>query len=394
MAQRPVLATAVVLLFLSAPISAQIAPPVPNDYSRPENWLCRPDRADACSVDLTATVITADGTLTKEYWKTDPDAPVDCFYVYPTVSADMTPNSDMTPGTEEREVVAQQFARFGSACRLYAPLYRQVTVQALMGSLAGKMAPANRFLPYTDVLDAWRSYLANDNRGRGVVLIGHSQGSQVLTQLLINEIDGKPIQARLVSAILAGWNLSVPVGKDVGGAFTAIPLCRSTQQVGCIVTYASFRSSAPPPPNALFGRQSAEGRQAACTNPASLPGGAGELRPYFRARSRVPGATGGAWTASGRIDTPYVTLPGLLTAECLKVEQHTYLGVTVRGNPADPRADDIPGDMMINGERDPRWGLHLVDVNLALGNLVDIVRAQVRAYGSRQSEPRASTHPR
>src|SRR5262245_42661107 len=74
-----------------------------NDYSKPESWLCRPGRTDdACAVDLTTTVVKADGTLTRETWSANPNAPIDCFYVYPTVSNDSTPNSDMTAGNEER----------------------------------------------------------------------------------------------------------------------------------------------------------------------------------------------------------------------------------------------------------------------------------------------------
>ena len=56
-------------------------------------------------------------------------------------------------------------------------------------------------------------------RGRGVVLIGHSQGSFVLMELIRNEIDGKPVQSRLLAAILAGTVLPVPKGGDVGGGF-------------------------------------------------------------------------------------------------------------------------------------------------------------------------------
>ena len=40
-------------------------------------------------------------------------------------------NSDMTAGPEEHGVILQQFARFASVCRVYAPLYRQVTLTAL-----------------------------------------------------------------------------------------------------------------------------------------------------------------------------------------------------------------------------------------------------------------------
>jgi pimeloyl-ACP methyl ester carboxylesterase len=115
----------------------------------------------------------------------DPKAPIDCFYVYPTVSLDATANSDMTAGPEEANVARAQLARFGSQCRIYAPLYRQVTLTALRATIAGRpMTNVDRTLGYNDVVDAWKYYLEHDNQGRGVVLIGHSQGSGVLTQLI------------------------------------------------------------------------------------------------------------------------------------------------------------------------------------------------------------------
>ena len=103
-----------------------------NDYSKAETWLCLPGSStDACgAADLTSTIVTAQGKLKIEKWKGNPEAPVDCFYVYPTISNDPTPNSDMNAGPEERSVILHQFARFGSQCKLYAPIYRQVTLTA------------------------------------------------------------------------------------------------------------------------------------------------------------------------------------------------------------------------------------------------------------------------
>ena len=225
-----------------------------NDYSKSESWLCRPGRQDACAVDLTATIVAANGKLTRETWAANPKAPIDCFYVYPTVSTDATPNSDMVAGPEELNVIRAQFARFGSQCRVYAPLYRQVTLTALRAFLAGRIMAIDLALAYNDVLDAWKYYLEHDNDGRGVVLIGHSQGSLVLTQLIKSEIDGKPLQSRIISALLLGTSLPVPRGKDVGGAFQHMPLCHSAKQTGCVITYASFRSNAPPPANSRFGK--------------------------------------------------------------------------------------------------------------------------------------------
>ena len=134
-----------------------------------------------------------------------PNAAIDCFYVYPTVSTDPTPNSDMNADPAELNVVRTQFARFGSKCRPYAPMYRQITLAGLRRSLAtGAAAPWGAGPHYTDVRDAWNYYLQHDNKGRGVVLVGHSQGSFILIELMRQEIDGKPIQSRIVSAILLG----------------------------------------------------------------------------------------------------------------------------------------------------------------------------------------------
>lgn len=383
------LAFIIVVLFGDRCLAQSQAQPAPsaaaakNDYSKAESWLCRPGRQDACAIDLTTTVVAANGKLTREAWSADSKAPVDCFYVYPTVSNDSTPNSDMNAGPEELNVIRQQFARFGSVCRVYAPLYRQITLTALRAAITGKPMAADRALAYNDVGDAWKYYLEHDNQGRGVVLIGHSQGSGVLTQLIRNEIDGKPVAERLISALLLGTNLSVPKGKDVGGAFQHVPLCRSASQTGCALAYASFRADQPPPANSRFGRVQGEGMVAACVNPAAPGGGSGELHAYLTAAGPaiVAAAEPKPWvTPPQPITTPFVSVPGLLTAECVSNDKGAYLAVTVHGNPEDPRTDNIVGDVVVNGQVLADWGLHLIDVNLAMGNLLDLVRQQSKAY--------------
>jgi hypothetical protein len=359
--------------------------PAQNDYGKAETWLCRPGRHDACDVDLTTTVISANGKLTREPWAANPKAPIDCFYVYPTVSNDSTPNSDMVAGEEELSVVRVQAARFGSQCRVFAPLYRQVTLAALRSFLAGRAAAVDFKLGYNDVLDAWNYYLQHDNQGRGVVLIGHSQGSGVLTELIKNEIDGKPIQKQLISALLLGTNLPVPRDKDVGGAFKQVPICRNSKQIGCVITYVSFRSSAPPPANSRFARVAAKDQIAGCANPAALKGGSGELHAYLSTRGSGASAAPvvSPWIKDApAINTPFVSVPGMLSAECVSDEKGSYLAVTVHSNPADPRTDEITGDVVREGKVLPEWGLHLIDVNLSIGNLIDIVRDQTKVYRS------------
>lgn len=355
-----------------------------NDYSDTANWLCLPARDDACAVDLTTTVVAADGSRTIERWTANPDPPVDCFYVYPTVSQDPTPTSDMLPGPGENGVVRSQLARFASQCRVFAPLYRQFTLAALRGALtpgdgAGEgRRDLDRERGYRDVLDAWSYYLSEINGGRGVVLIGHSQGASILMRLIAEEIDGTPVQGRIVSAMLLGANVAVPRGRDVGGTFRQMPLCRSATETTCIVTYSTYRSTVRPGIAGLFGRVAGAGMIAGCTNPAALGGGEAELHAYLPTAGL---GTGTRWTtAGGPIETGFVSLPGLLTSECVQRVRFGYLEVTVHGDASDPRTDDIPGDVMIGGEPNRQWGLHLIDMAVAMGDLVDLVGRQAESY--------------
>ena len=128
MIARTLSAFALASAMCAAPPAAR-AQPAPNNYGEPAAWLCWPGKAgDACAIDLTTTVVKADGSTSIEAFKADPKASIDCFYVYPTVSNDPGVTSDMVAGEEELNVVRQQLARFGSKCRIYAPLYRQFTL--------------------------------------------------------------------------------------------------------------------------------------------------------------------------------------------------------------------------------------------------------------------------
>jgi hypothetical protein len=383
---EPAVTEALVALMVSArggKISGSQGVPqaaAPVDYGDGANWLCRPGRQDACAVDLTTTVVRADGTLSQEEFRADPNAPIDCFYVYPTVSTDPGMNSDMTPNEAEQRVIHQQFARFGSVCRTYAPSYRQVTLAGLRERRAGGASNLDRGLAYDDVRAAFAHYLEHDNAGRGFVLIGHSQGAAVLRSLVAQEIEGKAPQQRMVSAMLLGQSVPVARGQDVGGAFRSVPVCRSRSQTGCLIAYSAFRATAPPPEGTLFGRVDDPALVAACTNPAALEGGSGDLHAYLSGPGHtiVSARGGGApWATGAQVATPFVSAPGLLSARCTSNEHATYLEVTVHGDPADPRVDNIRGDLS------PEWGLHLVDMNVAMGDLVDLVRAQSASWRSR-----------
>lgn len=363
-----------------APVSTQapVEAYVSDVYSDPANWTCRPDTTDTCDDDTSVTLVNADGSTEVLTFAPDPDAPVDCFYLYPTSSEDATLNSDYSAGNE-RITAYGQIARLSSVCRMFAPTYRSVTLAGLFNpSLPGDRAQAWS-LPFEDVQDAWKHYLANDNQGRGVILLSHSQGTGQMTRLIDEVIDGDEAQRSLiVSAALLGGSIAVPRGGDVGGRFDNLPMCRSAEQIGCIMTYATFRDTRPPSPDAFFGKAAGMGQapdpnqEAGCTNPAALSGGAGDLLSAFSTADW--GFTDGS--GSQKITTPFMGFPGLVSAQCVSQGEFSYLQVTMRPDPSDPRTDDIRGDL------DDRWGLHAVDWEVGALSILDVLRQQIAVWVS------------
>lgn len=340
----------------------------------PTRWLCRPGiPSNPCTPSLTTTQISPTGaTLGTTSPKRDVKPKFDCFYVYPTVSDQKTLSATLRIDPEQRSIALYQAARYSQHCRVFAPMYRQLTTS---GILSPDTPQTLRDRAYRDVRDAWRSYLKHDNKGRGVVFVGHSQGAFVLKDMLAKQFDGKKISKRLVSALLIGGNVTVKPGKDVGGQFKKIRACRKSGQIGCVVGYSSF--DADPSPDAAFGRGNGElgssgpsNLQILCTNPASLKGGTGTLKPYLFA-SPFPGLLGLAINVVPDVATPWATMPGLYQAHCMSKDGASWLQV-----------DHTVGDTrpIFTANIGAGWGLHVGDVNLAWGNLTDVVRAQSKAY--------------
>ncbi len=337
----------------------------------PTTWLCRPGLADnPCEASRDATAVQGDGTRTLVSSSTIDEPPVDCFYVYPTVSKQPGPNATLAIDPEERQVAIAQASRFSAVCRVYAPMYRQLTLSAL----GGNATAANRAIAYGDVQAAWDDYLAHDNKGRGVVLIGHSQGAGMLDALVKARIDNDPVaRKKLVSALLIGGNVLVPKGKDVGQDFQHVPACRDAGQVGCVVAYSTFDQA--PPENSLFGRPrvATDGAEVLCTNPAALGGGSAPLHPYFPVSANLDLAKAALSGMITGLTTPWVTFPDLWSASCSEENGANVLRITDVRSPGDTRPTVVDS-------LGPTWGLHLLDVNLPLGDLVDLVGAQARAY--------------
>ncbi len=344
-------------------------------YSDDEHWICLPGSGnDACAQSFDATVLKRDGTTEIEPHVHAKDAPFDCFYVYPTISQDDAPNSDLEPDVEIGVAITQA-GRLSRVCNLFAPVYRQVTLGSLLGVIESEVSPEERTaIAYADVVDSWKHYLANHNAGKPFVLIGHSQGAGMLRALIRDEIEtDEAMLDQLIAAYLLGSAVAVPEGEDVGLSFENVAACRDDQQTGCVVSYATFRDTDPPPLDSRFGKPRIGGGRAICNNPAAISGGRAEMTPYFSSGDTtlidldgVPGIT-----------TPFVKMPGFLEGECITRGEYDFLELTVLPNPSDPWPDDILGTLT------PAWGLHLQDANIAMGDIVDLAETQAEAYFSR-----------
>ncbi|HST17769.1 MAG TPA: DUF3089 domain-containing protein [Gaiellaceae bacterium] len=332
-------------------------------------WLCSPGLADdPCTSDLAATVLRPSGARRVEHAVPAASPPVDCFYVYPTISAERTVNANRQIGLREREVAIAQASRFSQVCRVFAPVYRQVTLAALARPRRITLAAA--LLAYRDVERAFDDYLAHDNHGRGFVLVGHSQGAIILTRLLALRIDpDAALRRRLVSAFLLGGNVRT-------GDFRHVTPCRSRTQTRCVVAYSSFTSA--PAAHSEFGRTdsnagvglltprtSGRGR-IVCVNPAAPAGGQHVLRPYLPTLAFV--LSGSSVTAT----TPWIGYAGGYTGRCESSGNATWLQITHSA------ARDVRPDLTrFNGAV---LGLHVLDVNVALGDLVALAGDQATAY--------------
>lgn len=343
-------------------------------------WLCKPgDADDLCAGTIDGTVDPPPGQSATPLTYTRPDdAPIDCFYLYPTQSEQGTPNSNLDKDPPIRRVAVQQARMFSSVCDVYAPMYRQVTYSGSQASHNDEVETA-----YQSALAGWKDYLKNYNDGRGFILLGHSQGSAHTARLIDEEIDGNPeLRDRMVGAFAPGANINVPVGELVGGMYQHVPACSETGEFGCLVAFSTYKGY--PGDAAQFSRldtgywiydlprPDADQQEVVCVNPARLDGGNGGLEPlvnfdYLFAPPAGP-ETAAPWSAQ----------PDYYSAECMRQNGAHWLNLSTLDLPGDTRLD--LGSLVASGNN-----YHVPEVNLTEGNLLRVAQLQSDNYVAREA---------
>ena len=371
------------LSLLLAACASPLPPPTPlpqalkspyTGYSSPRYrdaamWVCLPGRSgDACNHDLSATEIRADGSRSVVPLQVARQPAVDCFYVYPTVDMSLgASNHDNFSDAKSILAVANaQAAQFGQVCALYVPFYRQVSIGTYIW---GKDREEQGLeVAYSDVADAFLHYMGSYNHGRKVVLIGHSQGSEMVVRLLRDYFDRDPLlRQRLLIAMPIGGTLQTPLGKTSGATFQHLPYCTRDGETGCVVAYNSYRQHSG---GFQHIEEAAPGNEMICVNPASV---ANPGRSVFL-QTTVP-QKGPLGTIDG-VSTPFVLYRDLYSARCAYDGGYHYLEITQAADPGKLRKPpmDITG-----WSWGTKMGTHVGDIQFSQGDLIELIRERAAA---------------
>lgn len=339
-------------------------------------WLCRPDRngPDPCATsDLSATDVRPDGEKVVMPHVRSAEPKAECFYVYPTVDLDLVPgnHADLEDTRRVLATTRAQAARFTEACRLWVPLYHQVT----LGAWLQPRHELDRLLTiaFADVDRAFREFIAAIPPSRPIVLVGHSQGAEMVVRLLRAYFDrDQAMRARLLLAMPIGGEVEVATGSTVGGTFENLPLCTRPLETGCIVAYRTHHARQPVDPSRWAPRS---GHETACVDPSAVDRPEPERsaphtlsRAYYPARGDLARFVRGA----SDVTTPFLVVRDFYRAKCAKGEQgYAYLAVDSES--------EGPVDLRSRRFDLGKLGLHVLDLQLPQGDLVDLVARRARS---------------
>jgi len=316
-------------------------------YADDKLWMCKPGlQHNYCLEDIAdATEAVADGTYKPFMDELGAEQPFDCIFWYPTVNRTEDPTSlDFSDPEPMLGSVRSQAARFSRVCNVYAPFYRQVSLNN----------GGDRELGYKDVVDSFKQYISNWNKGRYFIIFGHSQGTGHAARLITDEVNDRPeLRERLISALLIG-------GGVTGSTFSNIPLCSKPDQFGCLVGYRTYGEPTPPTGTAIPANL-------ACVNPAALGGGSAVLKgSYFHSKgSTYAPALGAEFSAH------FGLFRDFFTGECKPAPGGgQYLEINYTGTSSDMRKH------FLDITREYGFGLHVFDYNFLMDDLLALVKSQ------------------
>jgi DUF3089 family protein len=171
---------------------------------------------------------------------------IDVFFVHPTTYGPPA-NGNFIANLKDKELnretdlycIDRITAAFSKSCNIYAPRYQQMNIEVL--SMSDDKINSYLKIPVSDIKAAFKYYIDNYNNGRPFILAGHSQGSDVIQTLLVNNSDLFEIE-KIVAAYLPGWTFTDELIKKTG-----LELATSPSQTGGIIVWNTIGPSGKSP---------------------------------------------------------------------------------------------------------------------------------------------------
>ena len=211
--------------FITKPFVSGDSPPIPNYYND-ENWAVLPSKY---------------GDDLKKFSDTISNLDADVFYVYPTLitsKKDIRWNvaiSDIEQNTKVlNKAVLFQASAWATSGKLYVPFYRQAHIRSYSNlDNGGKEALT---LAYEDIKVAFQVYLEKYNKGRPIIIAGHSQGTTHCIELLKDFFDNKPLKKQLIAAYIPGIGIEKK-------EFNSIQIMTKPDETGGFVSWNTYKKN-------------------------------------------------------------------------------------------------------------------------------------------------------
>ena len=211
----------------------------------------------ACDNDSSNSAALATDYSKAAHWLSIPAVveKVDIFYFYPTAWTSTDPDNphicaidEPTMLTQAPEAFARQATAFQTVGNIYAPFYRQDNGSSIdrLNVIAG--------IPTLDAIAAFDYYIKHFNNNRPYILVGHSQGATVLSNLLSEYMKDHPdVYSRMVAAYVIGN----PITDAYLAANPHLKFAEGPDDTGVIISYNTqadyfFTQDPPVPPNPVL----------------------------------------------------------------------------------------------------------------------------------------------
>ncbi len=215
----------------------------------------------SCSNSVESTEVDSVADYSKhEHWLSLPlenTKNIDVFYVYPTAWYKEDPsepdfcaidNKIMLIGS--RSAFNRQATAFETVGNIYAPYYRQADAKYTLSLPENERWNVIGSIPAKDVIAAFDYYIKNYNNGRPFILLGHSQGSNVILFLLKEYMYKNPtVYKRMICAYVIGY----PVTAEFMYANEHLKFAEGPDDLGVIISYNTQSPNVAPGSNIVMG---------------------------------------------------------------------------------------------------------------------------------------------